>query len=645
MHTTPDADMICAAQALKLYVNDSGDECLIDFDGFTLTGSAKSAADYFGIVSSSDYEDNDELYKIEFDEDFLMDFSSYSVTVYKSLREDKIFTDKMLEAVFIGFYCSSNALRECAHPFELDISDFGARYAEAAEAIYQTDVESFYKGGIWNKMGKILSNSENFTTPTKALVTLFKAENVTPADISIINDTVFSVGACDVSLVWVQNGENIIISARSDVREIMADEILSFLTGGCGRIRGSIHSASCTLSLQKFTKVLTHEFDVITPEIYIRKKCSDYVSDCDLVFCGERGARFAQIQNEQLKFTSEMDFSEMGKYIKTPIPLGFCRTTDFYVAGTPLVIRTLEGDIETLSADDTYLMIGVDGEIYPIKTERFRATYKELEGVYDIESEYSAVIINRNSGERMEVKKYARLCMPSGGKVIRAKKLTRYTKVFTDWDKERYFFGIPGDMLACGESEHDDCYIIRADIFLKTYEDKFSSGIGKLYGLINSYEAAAFVDKLTGLQNRNAYLARVDSYCTAANMPLGIADGDVNFLKLINDTRGHNAGDRLLQIVSEEILNVVPYGTFVARTGGDELVLLFPGGGQRAADRFIENINAALAVIHDDIVGNPSVSWGSAELTSPAASYEEAFNLADERMYEDKKKRKAERKV
>jgi diguanylate cyclase (GGDEF)-like protein len=198
-------------------------------------------------------------------------------------------------------------------------------------------------------------------------------------------------------------------------------------------------------------------------------------------------------------------------------------------------------------------------------------------------------------------------------------------------------------MLASGENENNDCYIIRSDIFLKTYESKHASGIGKLYGLINAYETAAFVDQLTGMQNRNAYLARKDAFCKNPNIPLGIVSGDVNYLKKLNDSLGHMAGDRLLTVVADAVLTAVPYGTFAARTGGDELVLLFPGGGQPAADRFIANINAILSQINDDLIGEPSVSWGASELSDESDSYDKAFALADERMYADKTARKAHR--
>jgi diguanylate cyclase (GGDEF)-like protein len=160
---------------------------------------------------------------------------------------------------------------------------------------------------------------------------------------------------------------------------------------------------------------------------------------------------------------------------------------------------------------------------------------------------------------------------------------------------------------------------------------------------LREVQNAAFLDSMTGLYNKNAYIKRRDEFCADVNIPLGIVSGDVNFLKRTNDTLGHIAGDKLLAIIAETLRSNLPENAFAARTGGDEIVVLIPAGGQNAADLFVKKMSAALDAINDELIGTPSVSWGTAEMLSPEDNYDGIFALADERMYEDKLRRKAVR--
>jgi|GEM_PF-840755 len=84
-------------------------------------------------------------------------------------------------------------------------------------------------------------------------------------------------------------------------------------------------------------------------------------------------------------------------------------------------------------------------------------------------------------------------------------------------------------------------------------------------------------DDLTRLQNRKglheALLLRVQRQ----DLPFGLLFVDLDRFKLINDSLGHQVGDRLLQQLSSALLNRVAMGTEVYRMGGDEFILLVPG--------------------------------------------------------------------
>jgi phosphoglycolate phosphatase len=114
-------------------------------------------------------------------------------------------------------------------------------------------------------------------------------------------------------------------------------------------------------------------------------------------------------------------------------------------------------------------MIGIKGEVYPIKKSRFDSDYTVINETYSAKPEYIPSVINRNNGEKINILNLSQTCVPKNEKLIRAKQVTKATKVFTDWDLEKYFSGEAGDWIAANENSYGDCYLIRNDIFLETY--------------------------------------------------------------------------------------------------------------------------------------------------------------------------------
>lgn len=90
----------------------------------------------------------------------------------------------------------------------------------------------------------------------------------------------------------------------------------------------------------------------------------------------------------------------------------------------------------------------------------------------------------------------------------------------------------------------------------------------------------AYHDPLTGISNRSAFLAELESVINEAERTgkhLAVIFMDLDRFKQINDSLGHEAGDRLLQKVAERLLKGVKEYDCVARFGGDEFVILVSG--------------------------------------------------------------------
>ena len=145
--------------------------------------------------------------------------------------------------------------------------------------------------------------------------------------------------------------------------------------------------------------------------------------------------------------------------------------------------------------------------------------------------------------------------------------------------------------------------------------------------LMERLEEMSTTDSLTGLRNREAMQRRMEEMDKGC---FGIVNLDLNGLKRVNDTLGHDAGDRLLMEAAETLKKTF-YLQDIYRTGGDEFIVLLPGIGrdsfERKLDRFRESMRKNTEI---SLACGAFWSDGSTDLPT-------AFRAADDAMYEDKK--------
>ncbi len=150
----------------------------------------------------------------------------------------------------------------------------------------------------------------------------------------------------------------------------------------------------------------------------------------------------------------------------------------------------------------------------------------------------------------------------------------------------------------------------------------------------------AMHDDLTGLPNRTLFVDRLEQALARAERSeqrVGMLFLDIDQFKLVNDSLGHEAGDRLLMAVAERLRDAVRPSDTVARFSGDEFAVLCDGVDERAVVRLAERISSAVAeplVIGDREVRR-TVSIGIS-LSRPGISVEELRQEADAAMYRAK---------
>lgn len=155
------------------------------------------------------------------------------------------------------------------------------------------------------------------------------------------------------------------------------------------------------------------------------------------------------------------------------------------------------------------------------------------------------------------------------------------------------------------------------------------------------YKEMAYMDDMTGLYNKNAFLRDVSAL--ADDVGIGIIAMDINSLKEINDTYGHECGDAIIMVAADIIKNA--YGSLGKgyRTGGDEFAVICENAEEDKIAAAIANAEERQATFNAENTLQISLATGYAvnKASEKAGDFSSLMNEADRKMYEDKSSKKA----
>lgn len=202
---------------------------------------------------------------------------------------------------------------------------------------------------------------------------------------------------------------------------------------------------------------------------------------------------------------------------------------------------------------------------------------------------------------------------------------------------------------------HKDGYLVDVSVTISPIYDHKGTVIGasKIARDISKSKAAeaqiqklAFYDQLTGLANRSLLQDRLNTMLLSAsrtNTKFAVMFLDLDNFKILNDTKGHDAGDTLLKEVANRLNAIVRESDTVARFGGDEFVILFNGPSQPVegscwlttiANKIIEEIGKPYDI--SGFTHHCSASLGAVIFENQQCSASDLLKQADYAMYQAK---------
>jgi len=152
-------------------------------------------------------------------------------------------------------------------------------------------------------------------------------------------------------------------------------------------------------------------------------------------------------------------------------------------------------------------------------------------------------------------------------------------------------------------------------------------------------------DPLTGLGNRMAYDEYLANLKNKHNIIFSVINIDMDDFKAINDSFGHEEGDKVLRFFATQLETVFQDKGVAIRLGGDEFIVLLKEGKSSNLEQYIQSLQDKICIYNkkNKLMHPIAFSYGIAIFNDSYHNITELINYSDKLMYEEKKKKKHQR--
>lgn len=169
----------------------------------------------------------------------------------------------------------------------------------------------------------------------------------------------------------------------------------------------------------------------------------------------------------------------------------------------------------------------------------------------------------------------------------------------------------------------------------------FSRDITEKRELEEKLEKLSFYDGLTGLHNKLYLENQIDILNTEEDTAIGVIFCDLDNLKIINDTLGHEFGDKLIIYTSNILMDTFKENSIIARTGGDEFIIIIKNTKLDEVKNLYSLLFKSIEQqnkYNKDLSINVSIGYSFSETSIGITR--QVINIADKNMYKDKQRKK-----
>ncbi len=360
---------------------------------------------------------------------------------------------KLSTALYYGLYMDTGRLQEISHPMDKNMRE-ALKIDESAFTLFRNSNLSLDELKIVSRALERVDYREAYR------YAIVESEPCDPNILGIISDTLLEVDIIDTCIVYSVLSGRVKLSIRSCTKETRANELGEAAAEGLGAAGGHHFKSGGFLDEDHLAEAYAKEHNGEKPPVL-----GDWVHEV----LNRRMEAYFRDQEIIRTDSCEVALSDMQLYRKNRVSIGYVKAEEVFAAGTDVRIRMLEGDVDITICEGIWIMIGIDHEIYPSRREYVREKYDLTEDTYLFEGEYSPTVHNKLTGEQMPLIPHARCCAAKETSYVYARELSCRTKVFTEWDKEQYMLGLPGDYLAVSKENPKDMYIVKRKVFERLY--------------------------------------------------------------------------------------------------------------------------------------------------------------------------------
>lgn len=193
------------------------------------------------------------------------------------------------------------------------------------------------------------------------------------------------------------------------------------------------------------------------------------------------------------------------------------------------------------------------------------------------------------------------------------------------------------------EGDWSESYICNTNDELQILSEAVSQMAKNTQDYITRINGLARTDAMTGLKNKTSYIEAVEAVKNNRHEEYNkyaLVVMDINLLKKVNDSYGHEVGDILIKEAGRYICKIFKFSP-IFRIGGDEFVAILNNEDYENRNESIKAFNDGLGYEVPEGKGiKLFISVGMANFNEDATEYDELFKIADQRMYERKKQMK-----